>query len=53
MAEEGAVPGVENLKLQDGQNPPEEETEDQLITPWEVTSGSQKGVNYDKLIGEF
>ncbi|XP_066281112.1 tryptophan--tRNA ligase, cytoplasmic-like [Branchiostoma lanceolatum] len=53
MAEEGAVPGVENLKLQDGQNPPEEETEDQLITPWEVTSGSQKGVNYDKLIAQF
>ncbi|XP_066302618.1 tryptophan--tRNA ligase, cytoplasmic-like [Branchiostoma lanceolatum] len=27
--------------------------DDQLVTPWEVTAASQKGVDYDKLIKKF
>lgn len=29
------------------------EEEDQIVTPWEVSAGAQTGVDYDKLIGNF
>lgn len=29
----------------------EENKEDDIVTPWEIASSSEKGVDYDKLIG--
>ena len=29
------------------------EVEDDLVNPWEVKAGSNTGVDYDKIIGEF
>lgn len=46
-AEEG--PSVENLKLEDGAAGDDED----VVTPWDVSTNKATGVDYDKLIGTF
>jgi len=41
---------LEKLKVEDSGN---EETEDDVVDPWNVTSTSDKGIDYDKLIKKF
>ena len=41
---------LEKLKVDDLGN---EETEEDVVDPWNVTSASNKGIDYDKLISKF
>lgn len=40
---------IENIKLEDGTNAVED---DDFVDPWTVSSKSNAGVDYDKLISE-
>lgn len=41
---------LEKLKVEDAGT---EETEEDVVDPWNVTSSSDKGIDYDKLIKKF
>lgn len=45
--------GKENKSMcSNGGNAREEDSED-LVTPWTVLASSVKGINYDRLIGDY
>ena len=50
MMEAKVEENLEKLKVEDSGN---EETEDDVVDPWNVTSTSDKGIDYDKLISKF
>jgi len=50
MMEAKVEENLEKLKVEDSGN---EETEDDVVDPWNVTSTSDKGIDYDKLIKKF
>jgi len=50
MMETKVEENLEKLKVEDSGN---EETEDDVVDPWNVTSTSDKGIDYDKLIKKF
>jgi len=50
MMEAKVEENLEKLKVEDAGN---EETEEDVVDPWNVTSSSDKGIDYDKLIKKF
>jgi len=50
MMEAKVEENLEKLKVEDSVN---EETEEDVVDPWNVTSASDKGIDYDKLIKKF
>ena len=50
MMEAKVEENLEKLKVEDSVN---EETEEDVVDPWNVTSASDKGIDYDKLIRKF
>ena len=50
MMEAKVEENLEKLKVEDAGN---EETEEDVVDPWNVTSSSDKGIDYDKLISKF
>jgi len=50
MMEAKVEENLEKLKVEDSGN---EETEEDVVDPWNVTSASDKGIDYDKLIKKF
>jgi tryptophanyl-tRNA synthetase len=50
MMEAKVEENLEKLKVEDAGN---EETEEDIVDPWNVTSSSDKGIDYDKLIKKF
>jgi len=50
MMEAKVEENLEKLNVEDSGN---EETEDDVVDPWNVTSTSDKGIDYDKLIKKF
>jgi len=50
MMEDKVEENLEKLTVEDAGN---EETEEDVVDPWNVTSSSDKGIDYDKLIKKF
>ena len=50
MMEAKVEENLEKLKVEDAGN---EEPEEDVVDPWNVTSSSDKGIDYDKLISKF
>ena len=50
MMEAKVEENLEKLKVEDAGT---EETEEDVVDPWNVTSSSDKGIDYDKLISKF
>ena len=50
MMEAKVEENLEKLKVEDAGT---EETEEDVVDPWNVTSSSDKGIDYDKLIRKF
>jgi len=50
MMEAKVEENLEKLKVEDAGS---EETEEDVVDPWNVTSSSDKGIDYDKLIKKF
>jgi len=50
MMEAKVEENLEKLKVEDAVN---QETEEDVVDPWNVTSSSDKGIDYDKLIKKF
>lgn len=42
---------MDDLKVEDGPNVTEEDED--VVNPWDVSSSSAKGVDYDKLISKW
>ena len=50
MMEAKVEENLEKLTVEDAGS---EETEEDVVDPWNVTSSSDKGIDYDKLISKF
>ena len=49
MSEEVSAEAMDSMKIGDAKQ--EEEEQEDIVNPWDVQSSSDKGVDYDKLIG--
>lgn len=53
MSDENVPEGVDALTLNDDQITPGDSEESDFVDPWNVTSTSDTGIDYDKLISKF